>query len=95
MIKWYWRVYKINGSYQSALDEIGCPMTTKRNIDRDFRLCEFIYAWFDGSIGGSWILSNYVDERELKIEDYEFKGNIGIKQIRKQKIQKIQNEAMH
>ena len=94
MIKWYWKVYKINGSYQFALDEIGCPMSTKKNIDTDFRLCEFLYARFDGSVGGTWTLTNYIDE-DFFPEDFEFKGSVGIKQIRKQKLQKIQNETIH
>lgn len=95
-MKWFWRIHRVNGSFDFAIKEIGgCPF---KNLDSEFN-CEFAYLCFDGETMGSWTCSSDLinGNRYLEIVEkgYEFKGNVGIKELRKQKIQKIQNETIY
>ena len=87
MIRWYWKVYKINGSFRKSLEKIGCSFKNEDTIYSDY---QFIYAWFDGTREGRWFTSNVI---RGDFHYYEYKGVISIKEIRKQKIEKIQNES--
>ena len=93
-MKWFWRIHKVNGSFDFALKEIGgCPF---KNLDRDFE--QSAYLRFNDERMGEWSCSSELADGSVYLEligkGFEFKGNVGIKELRKQKIQKIQNEAI-
>ena len=74
-MKWFWRIYKINGSFDLAIKEIGgCPF---KNLDRDFNFVQFAYLCFNGESVGSWSCSSELLNGgrylELINKGYEFK----------------------
>jgi len=95
MIKWVWRIHRINGSYRTSLNEIGGDhFRDKDLIYYDFN---YLYVSFDGTGNGCWSIRTPEDDygdilHEYLGKGYEFKGDVGIKIIRKQKLEKIQNE---
>jgi len=79
----WWKVYRINGTFEQGLERIGC-FDFKNDDLTIFQEHSFVYAWFDDdwSIGDD---SGY---------GYgEFKGTVSIKEFRKQKIKKLENES--
>jgi hypothetical protein len=79
-MKWFWRIHKVNGSFDFALKEIGgC---TLKYLDIDFELTQFAYLFFNGETNGYWNCTLENDDAvflDLIERWYKFKGNVGVK----------------
>jgi len=86
-MKWYWRIYKINGSFKTAADIIGVGYAS---LDINHANNSSVFVGFDGTRHGAWSssTSDYCYRPE-----YEFKGNVGLKETRKQKFEKLKKDG--
>lgn len=95
MIKWYWKIYQNNNNFTESLKVIGCNVVTHEILNAMSHF-SFVYIRFDDSkwiLGssnsfrqGHWTISN--TKRHIT-DDYEFKGEVGLKEIRQKKLNKI------
>ena len=84
-MKWYWKIYRIGGSYKTVVDIIG-GYYPFQSLDKEYGKNPFIFVGFDGTFGGSWTAS----PTDLYYKTHEFKGSVGLKEIRKKKFEKIE-----
>ena len=90
-MKWYWKIYKINGSFKIAVDDVcGEHHKYSEYLDSEYYKYSSVFVAFDGTRHGVW----YSSPTDYSYRtDYEFKGNVGLKEIRKQKFDKLKKDG--